>query len=91
MHVSVPGNRPGRGSAPSGGKAVANVQSRTAGWKTSLCGVAFYVRAGGAGGLSKRGPPNRAFPVQRFDMSEYTEKHTVAKLIGSPAGCRSEN
>jgi ATP-dependent Clp protease ATP-binding subunit ClpA len=22
----------------------------------------------------------------RFDMSEYTEKHTVAKLIGSPAG-----
>lgn len=25
-------------------------------------------------------------PLQRFDMSEYTEKHTVAKLIGSPAG-----
>lgn len=24
--------------------------------------------------------------LQRFDMSEYTEKHTVAKLIGSPAG-----
>ena len=24
--------------------------------------------------------------MQRFDMSEYTEKHTVAKLIGSPAG-----
>ena len=23
--------------------------------------------------------------LQRFDMSEYTEKHTVAKLIGSPA------
>lgn len=23
---------------------------------------------------------------QRFDMSEYTEKHTIAKLIGSPAG-----
>ena len=22
----------------------------------------------------------------RFDMSEYTEKHAVAKLIGSPAG-----
>ena len=22
----------------------------------------------------------------RFDMSEYAEKHTVAKLIGSPAG-----
>ena len=25
-------------------------------------------------------------PVQRFDMSEYTEKHTVSKLIGAPAG-----
>ena len=25
-------------------------------------------------------------PLVRFDMSEYTEKHTVAKLIGSPAG-----
>ena len=24
--------------------------------------------------------------LQRFDMNEYTEKHTVAKLIGSPAG-----
>ena len=24
--------------------------------------------------------------LQRFDMSEYTEKHTVAKLIGSPVG-----
>ena len=24
--------------------------------------------------------------LQRFDMSEYTEKHTVAKVIGSPAG-----
>lgn len=23
---------------------------------------------------------------QRFDMSEYTEKHTISKLIGSPAG-----
>lgn len=25
-------------------------------------------------------------PLVRFDMSEYAEKHTVAKLIGSPAG-----
>ena len=25
-------------------------------------------------------------PLIRFDMSEYTEKHTVSKLIGSPAG-----
>ena len=27
-----------------------------------------------------------SIPLTRFDMSEYTEKHTVAKLIGSPAG-----
>ena len=25
-------------------------------------------------------------PLQRFDMSEYTEKHTVSKFIGAPAG-----
>ena len=25
-------------------------------------------------------------PLHRFDMSEYAEKHSVAKLIGSPAG-----
>jgi len=28
----------------------------------------------------------QGIPLLRFDMSEYTEKHTVAKLIGSPAG-----
>ena len=27
-----------------------------------------------------------SMPLVRFDMSEYTEKHAVAKLIGSPAG-----
>ena len=27
-----------------------------------------------------------SLPLVRFDMSEYAEKHTVAKLIGSPAG-----
>lgn len=27
-----------------------------------------------------------AIPLLRFDMSEYAEKHTVAKLIGAPAG-----
>ena len=29
---------------------------------------------------------NLGITLLRFDMSEYTEKHTVAKLIGSPAG-----
>lgn len=27
-----------------------------------------------------------SIPLIRFDMSEYSEKHTVSKLIGSPAG-----
>ena len=27
-----------------------------------------------------------AVPIHRFDMSEYQEKHTVARLIGSPPG-----
>ena len=32
------------------------------------------------------GPTGVGISLVRFDMSEYTEKHTVAKLIGSPAG-----
>lgn len=29
---------------------------------------------------------NLGMPLLRFDMSEYQEKHTVSRLIGSPAG-----
>ena len=36
--------------------------------------------------LSKVLAQQLGVPLHRFDMSEYSEKHSVAKLIGSPAG-----
>ena len=36
--------------------------------------------------LSKALAQQLHVPLHRFDMSEYSEKHSVAKLIGSPAG-----
>lgn len=36
--------------------------------------------------LSKMLAQQLHLPLHRFDMSEYSEKHSVAKLIGSPAG-----
>lgn len=36
--------------------------------------------------LSKVVAQELGVPLHRFDMSEYSEKHSVAKLIGSPAG-----
>ena len=36
--------------------------------------------------LSKILAQELGVPLHRFDMSEYSEKHSVAKLIGSPAG-----
>jgi ATP-dependent Clp protease ATP-binding subunit ClpA len=31
-------------------------------------------------------PRSWAFPLQRFDMSEYMERHSVSRLIGAPPG-----
>ncbi len=36
--------------------------------------------------LSRQLALNLGIPLLRFDMSEYQEKHTVARLIGSPPG-----
>jgi ATP-dependent Clp protease ATP-binding subunit ClpA len=36
--------------------------------------------------LSKQLSTHLGIPLLRFDMSEYQEKHTVARLIGSPPG-----
>ena len=36
--------------------------------------------------LAKELAEGLGVPLQRFDMSEYSEKHTVSKLIGAPAG-----
>ncbi len=36
--------------------------------------------------ITKKLADNLGIPLIRFDMSEYQEKHTVARLIGSPPG-----
>ena len=36
--------------------------------------------------LSRQLAKTLAVPFQRFDMSEYTERHSVARLIGAPPG-----
>lgn len=36
--------------------------------------------------ITKQLAENMGIPLIRFDMSEYQEKHTVARLIGSPPG-----
>ncbi|MEK6265655.1 MAG: ATP-dependent Clp protease ATP-binding subunit ClpA [Clostridium sp.] len=36
--------------------------------------------------ISKQLSKSLAIPLIRFDMSEYQEKHTVARLVGSPPG-----
>ena len=48
----------------------------------------LFVGATGVGKteVAKQLAKELGIELVRFDMSEYTEKHTVAKLIGSPAG-----
>lgn len=36
--------------------------------------------------IAKQLAENLSVPLQRYDMSEYQEKHSVARLIGSPPG-----
>ena len=36
--------------------------------------------------LAKQLAKNLSIHLARFDMSEYQEKHSVSKLIGSPPG-----
>lgn len=52
-----------------------------------ICSVLFVGPTGvGKTELAKTTATVLGIPFLRFDMSEYAEKHTVAKLIGSPAG-----
>lgn len=55
---------------------------------TKTIGSFLFVGPTGVGKteLSKVLAQQLHVPLHRFDMSEYTEKHSVAKLIGSPAG-----
>jgi len=52
--------------------------------------IGSYLFAGPTGvgktEVAKQLARNLNVPLIRFDMSEFTEKHTVAKFIGSPAG-----
>ena len=55
---------------------------------TKTVGSFLFVGPTGVGKteLSKVLAKQLHVPLHRFDMSEYSEKHSVAKLIGSPAG-----
>lgn len=55
---------------------------------TKTVGSFLFVGPTGVGKteLSKILAQQLHVPLHRFDMSEYSEKHSVAKLIGSPAG-----
>ena len=55
---------------------------------TSLVAQLLFVGPTGVGKteLARVLSSELGVPLLRFDMSEYAEKHTVAKLIGSPAG-----
>lgn len=52
--------------------------------------IASFLMAGPTGvgktELARQVSKNLDMPLIRFDMSEYMEKHSVAKLIGAPAG-----
>ena len=56
--------------------------------RNKTIGNFLYVGPTGVGktALSKVLAETLHVPLHRFDMSEYSEKHSVAKLIGSPAG-----
>ncbi len=66
------------------------VKRSRAGFRVSEKNVANFLFAGPTGvgktELAKKLAENLGMPLIRFDMSEYQEKHTVSRLIGSPPG-----
>ncbi len=69
---------------------VAAVKRSRAGFHDSNKPVASFLFVGPTGvgktELAKQLAATLGIPMHRFDMSEYQEKHTVARLIGSPPG-----
>lgn len=66
------------------------VKRSRAGFRVPEKNVANFLFAGPTGvgktELAKKLAENLGMPLIRFDMSEYQEKHTVSRLIGSPPG-----
>ncbi|MGI6395304.1 MAG: AAA family ATPase [bacterium] len=66
------------------------VKKSTAGFKAPEKTIASFLFAGPTGvgktELARVLAKKLEFPLHRFDMSEYQEKHSVAKLFGAPPG-----
>lgn len=66
------------------------VKRARAGFREADKPVASFLFVGPTGvgktELSRQLASNLGIPLVRFDMSEYQEKHTVARLIGAPPG-----
>ncbi|MDR2489859.1 MAG: AAA family ATPase [Spirochaetaceae bacterium] len=72
------------------GAVVKAVKRSRAGFRAPQKPVANFLFAGPTGvgktELAKCLADLLAMPLHRFDMSEYQEKHTISRLIGSPPG-----
>ena len=68
-------------------KAIINARSGFRSAKKSLANILFVGPTGvGKTELAKTLAESLSIDLIRFDMSEYQEKHSVAKLIGAPPG-----
>ncbi|OHD56095.1 MAG: ATP-dependent Clp protease ATP-binding subunit ClpA [Spirochaetes bacterium GWF1_51_8] len=72
------------------GKVVEAIKRSRAGFREPNKPVASFLFVGPTGvgktELARQLALNLGIPLHRFDMSEYQEKHTVARLIGAPPG-----
>ncbi len=78
------------GQDPAVRAVVAAVKRSRAGFRAADKPVANFLFVGPTGvgktELARRLASRLDVPLHRFDMSEYQEKHTVSRLIGSPPG-----
>lgn len=72
------------------GALVTSIQLARSGLRTGERPVGSFLFCGPTGvgktELSKQLAHCLGVPFQRFDMSEYSEKHTISRLIGAPPG-----
>ncbi len=78
----------GQGQAVS--ELAKTVKRARAGFRSTVKPASSFLFAGPTGvgktELARQLAENLGIPLIRFDMSEYQEKHTVSRLIGSPPG-----